>query len=593
MTTTTHGCRGCGEPVPQGRAWHRDCLAAYRASTDYRTIALTRDGFNCARCPTWWNRLVLAHPDRRLGQPGAAARRFLPGARKVDVDHIDPIGGTGTHARTNLQVLCRGLPFRHHKRKTRLDIARLKGIRPRRSALAIAARRAAVLTALLAAAVAAKHQLLHAPDPADRADLAAAAVTWAKWTIAAAVTVVAWLKWREWRGRIVDGLWRSLLRETGDSDGLQGKQLRARRWRWQRAIHRPAPTWVRLTYPPDCPDHDPDWQQRVEDRTRTRLGWATLRSEWDTAWSTVTMQTPDPFVTAAPEPWPVIAEHGPRSIWQPIPLMRDPKGRTISATLIERNLLIGGEPGAGKSNAAAMPLAAAALDPTVRLYLVDGKKVEFGRWREVADRMVFTAAALDQLLKELIEIMDLRYDLLEAEGRVKVEQDDGTEIICVFVDELAFFTMGGAKAARDARNELLRDLISRGRAAGIIVVLATQRPSADVVPTMIRDIVGYRWALRCTTPASSDMVLGAGSASAGFTASRIDPLARGAGYLLAEGGRPQLGRAFLVDPAAVEQLVDRAKRVRGLTADEPAEPEVSGPTGGPVDPLAKRDGEAA
>jgi S-DNA-T family DNA segregation ATPase FtsK/SpoIIIE len=39
---------------------------------------------------------------------------------------------------------------------------------------------------------------------------------------------------------------------------------------------------------------------------------------------------------------------------------------------------------------------------------------------------------------------------------------------------------------------------------------ATQRPSADIIPTSLRDLFGYRWAFRCSTEASSDTILGHG-----------------------------------------------------------------------------------
>ncbi len=67
----------------------------------------------------------------------------------------------------------------------------------------------------------------------------------------------------------------------------------------------------------------------------------------------------------------------------------------------------------------------------------------------------------------------------------------------------------------------MRDLVARGRAAGIIVVAATQKPSADVIPTSLRDLFGFRCALRCNTPQASDTILGQGWASLGFDAAKV------------------------------------------------------------------------
>ncbi len=108
----------------------------------------------------------------------------------------------------------------------------------------------------------------------------------------------------------------------------------------------------------------------------------------------------------------------------------------------------------------------------------------------------------------------------------------------VVIDELAFYLGGQDRKQRIEITELLRDLVSRGRAAGIIVLAATQKPSADVIPTQIRDLFGFRVALRCSTPQASDTVLGQGWAALGYSAASVDPTARGVGFLLAEGGVP-------------------------------------------------------
>ena len=93
--------------------------------------------------------------------------------------------------------------------------------------------------------------------------------------------------------------------------------------------------------------------------------------------------------------------------------------------------------------------------------------------------------------------------------------------------------------------ELLRDLVARGRAAGVIVCAATQKPAADVVPSALRDLFGFRLALRCNTPQASDTILGQGWASARATAPpRSRPGSAASGYLLAEDGLPVRMRGF-------------------------------------------------
>jgi hypothetical protein len=57
------------------------------------------------------------------------------------------------------------------------------------------------------------------------------------------------------------------------------------------------------------------------------------------------------------------------------------------------------------------------------------------------------------------------------------------------------------------------------------------------------DLFGYRWAFRCTTDASSDVILGHGWASEDYTAAHIDPTSRGVGWLIVEGGTPRRMKA--------------------------------------------------
>ena len=140
----------------------------------------------------------------------------------------------------------------------------------------------------------------------------------------------------------------------------------------------------------------------------------------------------------------------------------------------------------------------------------------------------------------------------------------------VVIDELAFYsaTVGDTKQQKEFVG-LVRDLVARGRAAGIIVVAATQRPSADIVPTSLRDLFGYRWAFRCSTDASSDVILGHGWANQGYTAAAINPTTRGVGWLIAEGGVPRRMKAAFLTDAQVTALADIAAQLRAGTADDP------------------------
>ena len=257
------------------------------------------------------------------------------------------------------------------------------------------------------------------------------------------------------------------------------------------------------------------------------------------------------------------------SAWAPVHLGIDEAGRPVRVDLAERNLLVGGEPGAGKSVALNLIVGHAALSTDCRLVLVDGKRVELGAWREAAEQ--FVGPDIDQankVLRGLREEMDDRYEQLLHTGRRKITAGSGLPPILVVFDELAYFsaTVGDRKQQTEFV-ALVRDLVARGRAAGLIVVAATQRPSADIVPTSLRDLFGYRWAFRCSTGASSDVILGHGWAGRGYSAADVDPAARGVGWLIAEGGVPRRMRSAFLTDKQVHELADIAVRRRAMALE--------------------------
>jgi S-DNA-T family DNA segregation ATPase FtsK/SpoIIIE len=272
----------------------------------------------------------------------------------------------------------------------------------------------------------------------------------------------------------------------------------------------------------------------------------------------------DPLSVPAPA-WPVPKG----SLWEPLSIGVDEDGNPVRIALPERNLLLGGEPGAGKSVTLSLLIAAAALDPAVTLTLLDGKQVELAPWSGSAEHFVGPdMAGAIEVLKDLCAEMDRRYRVLLASGLRKIERGGAFGLHVVAIDELAFYMRGGTKDERNELSETLRDLISRGRAAGMIVIAATQKPSNDIVPTFVRDLFSFRMALRCTTPEASDTILGQGWAKEGYSASTLDPTARGVGYLLAEGAVPLKVRTHFLDDKAIAELAKRAEARRSRPTRE-------------------------
>ncbi|WP_205650258.1 FtsK/SpoIIIE domain-containing protein [Actinoplanes solisilvae] len=254
------------------------------------------------------------------------------------------------------------------------------------------------------------------------------------------------------------------------------------------------------------------------------------------------------------------------SIFDPVHVGIDEFGQPVRVPLIYRNMLIGGEPGAGKSALLNALVAHAALSLDCRLCLLDGKQVELGQWRGCADAFVGPdIVKANILLTRLQTMMDRRYTYLLACKRRKITPNDTFLPYVVVIDEIAFYSATtGDKKQREEFAALLRDLVARGRAVGIIVIAATQRPSSDIIPTSLRDLFAWRFAGRCTNDSSSDIVLGHGWANQGWTANSISPNNPGAGLLIAEGGSPQLIKTAYLDDLVCAAIADYAATLRAI-----------------------------
>ena len=160
---------------------------------------------------------------------------------------------------------------------------------------------------------------------------------------------------------------------------------------------------------------------------------------------------------------------------------------------------------------------------------------------------MFVGPDIDQALatlRRLQTVMDNRYAYLLATATAARSRRDDAFCADPGRDRRDRLLLGHGRGQEDAGpfSALLRDLVARGRAVGIIVVAATQRPSSDIIPTSLRDLFAWRFAGRCTTDVSSDIVLGHGWAARGWSANTISPNNPGAGLLIAEGGMPAAGQ---------------------------------------------------
>ncbi len=256
------------------------------------------------------------------------------------------------------------------------------------------------------------------------------------------------------------------------------------------------------------------------------------------------------------------------SMFDPVFAGLDETGQPVYLDFADHmGIVLAGEPGAGKWVGLTNIVAHAALSwSDCRLVLIDGALVELGAWRSCADEFVGPDInRATAVLEAQQQVINDRCEMLLDTGRRKIVKGDGVPMTLTAIDELAYFSATvGTKAEREKFTTILRDCAARGRKAAHRYVIATQRPSYDIVPASLRDLFGYRWAFRCSTDDSSDVVLGKGWASRGYTAAAIDVEARGVGLLLAEGKRvPRRVKAAYLDDFDIRRLAARAAALRG------------------------------
>jgi DNA segregation ATPase FtsK/SpoIIIE-like protein len=183
------------------------------------------------------------------------------------------------------------------------------------------------------------------------------------------------------------------------------------------------------------------------------------------------------------------------------------------------NVLVGGVPGSGKTECLASMLAGLlrfdASGSTVKVAVVDPKMVDFGAIPNNLQALMWPVAKTVEDAGRLIHAARLeverRFTLLDAAGARNLAQFNATQVealpyLVVMVDELADLT-GDATFVEHALT-----IGRKGRAAGVTLVLATQRPSSDVVPSSLRAVCGAQVAFRVLNSRDSATVLGVGGA---------------------------------------------------------------------------------
>lgn len=233
------------------------------------------------------------------------------------------------------------------------------------------------------------------------------------------------------------------------------------------------------------------------------------------------------------------------------------------------HLLIAGATGSGKSvciNAVLINLLCQNSPSQLRMILVDPKRVEFTEYNGIPHLLAPVVTEVDKTvsaLKWVVAEMERRFKLLaESSSRnIEVYNENPTEgklpYILVVIDELADLM---AQAANEVETSIVR-IAQMARAVGIHLIVATQRPSVDVITGVIKANIPTRIAFAVAANADSRTILDQGGAEK--LLGRGDML-----YLSSDLGQPKRAQSVLVLDKEIRTVTDFLKREGDAVYDE-------------------------
>lgn len=204
-----------------------------------------------------------------------------------------------------------------------------------------------------------------------------------------------------------------------------------------------------------------------------------------------------------------------------LPIGKDVGGNIVTFPMDKMpHLLVAGTTGSGKSvlvNCMIMTLIMRNYPSQLKIMLIDPKQVEFAKYDmepHLYCPVIQDSESAITALGKLCDEMDRRYSILKQYGVVKLSEyrakrvghegdmEEIPDVVCV-IDEFAdLMNTGGDEIAG-----YVQRLTQKSRAAGIYLIIATQRPSKDAIPMIIKANIVCRIGLACSSQIDSRVIL--------------------------------------------------------------------------------------
>jgi S-DNA-T family DNA segregation ATPase FtsK/SpoIIIE len=274
--------------------------------------------------------------------------------------------------------------------------------------------------------------------------------------------------------------------------------------------------------------------------------------------------------------WPLL-DVKPLDLFKAQPFATDQRGRWVAQSLMYVSGIVGAVPRMGKTFLLRLLLLIACMDPRAEVHAYDlkgtgdlstvGRVAHRYRAGEEEDDIAYALTDLRELRAELRRrakvIRELPKDLCP-ESKVTSALADmrqlGLHPIVVGVDECQRWFEHPTYGSEF--EEHCTDLVKRGPALGMTLLLATQRPDSKSLPTGISANATLRWCLKVMGQIENDMVLGTGSYKRGIRANLLAWSDKGIAWFVGEGSDARIVRSVYLDAVTADALALKLYELR-------------------------------